>query len=58
MEKHGFISVIIHPDYVIAEKAERTYRELLKYLTQLRDEGKTTICLPQDANLGGGQGGT
>lgn len=50
-EKHGFISVIIHPDYVIDAKAEQTYRELLKHLTELRDQGKTLICLPRDVNV-------
>jgi len=50
MEKQGFISVIIHPDYAIAERAEKTYRELLRYLTELRDAGKTTIRLPKDVN--------
>lgn len=49
-EKHGFISMIIHPDYLMTAKAERTYRDLLKYLTELSRAGKTMICLPKDVN--------
>ena len=48
MEKHGLISFIIHPDYLLNKKAQKTYRSLLKYLAQLRDEGKIWIALPGD----------
>ena len=50
LEKNGLVSVIIHPDYIIDARAERTYRALLGYLRQLRAEGKTWVCLPQEVN--------
>jgi len=45
-EKHGLISVIAHPDYIIDQKARRVYVELLKYLAELRSQGETWIALP------------
>jgi hypothetical protein len=47
-EKHGLISFIIHPDYVIAERARRVYAELLHYLSELRSQGATWIALPRE----------
>jgi hypothetical protein len=47
-EKHGLISVIVHPDYIIDEKARRVYVELLQYLADLREQGETWIALPRD----------
>lgn len=44
--KHGLISFIVHPDYVIEFKARRVYSELLGYLSKLRAEGETYIALP------------
>ena len=48
MERHGMISFIIHPDYLRDKKAQETYRSLLRYLAQLRDEGKIWIALPSE----------
>jgi hypothetical protein len=45
-EKHGLISFIIHPDYIIAKTAQRIYVELLQYLAALRSQGETWIALP------------
>jgi hypothetical protein len=47
-EKHGLISFIIHPDYIIRAAARRVYMELLAYLSELRSEGKTWIALPRE----------
>jgi hypothetical protein len=44
--KHGLMSFIIHPDYIIAKAAQRSYCELLSYLCELRSQGKTWIALP------------
>ena len=44
--KHGLISFIIHPDYIIAEAARRVYAELLHYLSELRSQGETWVALP------------
>jgi hypothetical protein len=45
-EKHGLISMIIHPDYIIAEEPRRTYLDLLKNLCELRSQGEINIALP------------
>jgi glycosyltransferase involved in cell wall biosynthesis len=44
--KHGLISVIVHPDYIIEKPARRVYVELLEYLCELRSRGETWIALP------------
>ncbi|MHB8652849.1 MAG: polysaccharide deacetylase family protein [Terriglobia bacterium] len=50
MEKHGLVSFIIHPDYVIEERAGNTYQALLDYLCKLRSEGKIWIALPGEVD--------
>lgn len=35
MEKNGLVSFVVHPDYILEEKAQGTYRDLLSYLEQL-----------------------
>jgi hypothetical protein len=45
-EKHGLISFIIHPDYIIAREARAVYSELLRYIVDLRLRGETWIALP------------
>lgn len=47
-QKHGLISFIIHPDYIIDKAARRVYTELLQRLANLRAEGQTWIALPRD----------
>jgi hypothetical protein len=46
--RHGLVSFIIHPDYVIDRRAQETYRALLAFLNVLRSEGKLSIVLPSD----------
>ena len=43
-ERHGLISVIVHPDYVIEQSARRVYAELLEFLCELRSRGETWIA--------------
>jgi hypothetical protein len=47
---HGLISFIIHPDYIISERAQRVYVQLLRYLCELRSQGETWIGLPREVN--------
>jgi hypothetical protein len=47
-EKHGLISFIIHPDYIIAKAARRVYADLLQYLSELQSTGETWIALPRE----------
>jgi hypothetical protein len=46
--KHGLVSFIIHPDYIIPAKARRIYVELLDYLSQLRSQNRSWIALPRE----------
>lgn len=48
-EKHGIMQMIVHPDYVIENRAREVYTELLSYLSELRDRGETWIALPGEA---------
>ena len=45
-EKHGLISVIVHPDYIVEKPARRVYVELLEHVCELRSNGDTWIALP------------
>ena len=47
-EKHGLISFIVHPDYIIDQRARRVYSELLRYLSGLREQEETWIALPSE----------
>jgi hypothetical protein len=47
-ERHGLASFIVHPDYIIEERARRTYRLLLDRLARLRDERRIWIALPRE----------
>jgi hypothetical protein len=50
MERHGLMSFIIHPDYVMKMKALEVYKTLLGYLAQLRSEANVWIALPRDVD--------
>ena len=49
-QKHGLISFIIHPDYIIDKKARSVYSQLLCYLAELRSSGKVWIALPNEVD--------
>lgn len=49
-QKHGLISFIVHPDYIMAENALSVYKTLLAYLSNLRNEGRVWIALPGAVN--------
>ena len=49
-DNHGFVSFIVHPDYVIEKRAQATYLSLLAYLVRMREERKTWIALPRDVD--------
>lgn len=46
LRKHGLVSFIIHPDYVIDPKPNYVYRELLGYLRTLRENENVWFALP------------
>ena len=45
-QAHGLASFIIHPDYVIEERARQTYGQLLRYLADLRANHNLWIARP------------
>ena len=47
-EQHGLISLIVHPDYILERRAQDTYRALLEYLAQVREEKNVWTPLPRD----------
>ncbi len=49
-EKHGLVSFLVHPDYVITRRAKATYQALLGYLAQLRHDGALWMALPREVN--------
>lgn len=51
MEKHGFISFNVHPDYIIESRARSVYIALLQYLSRLRDERKIWAALPGEVDI-------
>jgi len=46
LQKHGLISFIVHPDYIIGARERRVYEELLDLLSTLRDEKSVWIARP------------
>jgi hypothetical protein len=49
-EKHGLISFIVHPDYIMQEKPLAIYRQLLAHLSKQREEKNLWITRPGDVN--------
>jgi len=50
MEKHGLLSFIIHPDYVIGAPERKVYEELLSHLAGLRRDRDVWIETPGEVN--------
>jgi hypothetical protein len=47
-EQHGLIGFIVHPDYIIEQRAQDTYKTLLGHLARLHAEGSIWTALPRD----------
>jgi hypothetical protein len=50
LAQHGLISVIAHPDYLVGEREQQVYRDLLGYLADLRERRGLWITLPAELN--------
>lgn len=50
LQKHGLISFIIHPDYVIEPKAMMVYKDLLEHLRALSKRANLWCALPGEIN--------
>ena len=49
-QRHGLISFITHPDYLIERRARQVYRDLLDHLTKLRASERLWVALPGQVN--------
>jgi hypothetical protein len=50
LQKHGLLTFLTHPDYLIEKRAQDTYRKLLGFLSELQSKQKTWIALPRQVN--------
>jgi hypothetical protein len=50
IQQHGLLSFIIHPDYIIPQRAQQTYKSLLQFLETLRTERNVWIARPDEVN--------
>jgi hypothetical protein len=50
MEKHGLISVIVHPDYVDGSRERAVYEALLTHLADLREQKGIWITTPGEVD--------
>ena len=50
MEKHGLISFVIHPDYIMKTPEQETYKALLNHLARLKNEKNIWITTPGEVN--------
>jgi hypothetical protein len=48
--RHGLISFLVHPDYIIEKRPRAIYRQLLQHLSQIRNEGDVWFTLPREVN--------
>jgi hypothetical protein len=50
MEKHGLMSFIVHPDYVVTAQERGVYEQLLNYLRGLNKEKGVWLSTPGEVN--------
>jgi len=50
MRKHGLISFIVHPDYILKSRERSIYKELLGHLVRLREEKGVWVTIPGEVN--------
>jgi hypothetical protein len=50
MEKHGLITLLIHPDYIAKPREQNVYRSLLAHLAQLREEKALWVTTPGEVD--------
>jgi len=49
-DRHGLITFIVHPDYVLNKRSHSVYKTLLSHLSALRRNQNIWIALPGDVN--------
>jgi len=48
--KHGLMSVLVHPDYLLEQRARKTYESMLDYLREMVARESTWVALPGDVD--------
>lgn len=48
--RHGLVSFIVHPDYIIEAERQDIYRDLLRFLTRYEAEKNMWLALPRDVD--------
>lgn len=50
LKKHGLVSFIVHPDYVLEESQRKLYESVLHHLAELRDATPLWFALPREVD--------
>jgi hypothetical protein len=50
LSKHGLVSFIVHPDYIIEHDTRSVYRSLLSHLKDLRSDANVWFALPSEVD--------
>jgi hypothetical protein len=50
LARHGLMTFIVHPDYIIETRARQVFEALLDHLAHLRDNENVWTALPRDIN--------
>jgi hypothetical protein len=49
-QKHGLISILVHPDFILKKREQEVYLQLLRYLDKLRSTENVWITTPGQVN--------
>ena len=50
LKHHGLMNFIVHPDYILGERAQSTYKSLLSSVVRSREEHGVWVALPRDVS--------
>ncbi len=50
LQQNGLINFIVHPDYLLKERAQEAYKALLGHINELRSERDVWVAKPGDVN--------
>ena len=50
LRRNGMLSFLVHPDYVVEQRARNVYLDLLDYLSRLVADNKLWVALPGEVN--------
>lgn len=50
LEQNGLMNFLVHPDYILGERQQDSYKSLLDFLLKLRAERRVWVALPREVN--------